>query len=128
MLFSLRGEAKQRRCNLSLCVLRYLSVSPHIRSDQGKTTDNSEDGSRHMQCRCTKYTIFVERELQEKKMKERFVLLNVFSPRAKFDLPREVEQTIFLAHDHVAVIHTVNERGKKQKISQFAFSTEKRSI
>lgn len=114
MLSSLRGEAKQRRCNLSLCVLRYLSVSPHIRTDQGKTTDNSEDGSRHMQCRCTKYMIFVENEiLKKKKMKERFVLLNVCSPRAKFDLPKSRTNN-FLAHDHVPVIHTVNKRGRKQ--------------
>lgn len=30
----------------------YLSVSPHIRTDQGKTTDNDEESTaRHMQCK-----------------------------------------------------------------------------
>ena len=37
---------------LGVDVIGYLSVSPHIRTDQGKTTDNDEDSTaRHMQCK-----------------------------------------------------------------------------
>ena len=44
--------------------LRYLLVSPHIRADQGKTADNGEDSSRHMQCKYLKHAMFVVNELE----------------------------------------------------------------